>query len=63
VFYIQYKQPKNGRKKMEAYCVKCRSKKEMKSAKAITMKNGKPASKGVCPTCGTSMFRIGAAKK
>ena len=48
---------------MEAYCVKCRSKKEMKSAKAITMKNGKPASKGVCPTCGTSMFRIGAAKK
>ena len=48
---------------MEAYCVKCRSKKEMKSAKAITMKNGKPATKGVCPTCGTSMFRIGAAKK
>ncbi|MGP8079616.1 MAG: DUF5679 domain-containing protein, partial [Dehalococcoidales bacterium] len=25
---------------MEAYCVKCRSKKEMKNAKAITMKNG-----------------------
>jgi hypothetical protein len=25
---------------MEAYCVKCRTKKEMKSAKAITMKNG-----------------------
>ena len=44
---------------MEAYCVKCRSKKEMKSAKAVTMKNGKPANKGVCPTCGTSMFRIG----
>ena len=29
---------------MEAYCVKCRGKKEMKDAKAITMKNGKPAS-------------------
>ena len=28
---------------MEAYCVKCRVKKEMKDAKAITMKNGKPA--------------------
>ena len=26
---------------MEAYCVKCRSKKEMKNAKAVTMKNGK----------------------
>ncbi len=44
---------------MEAYCVKCRAKKEMKDAKAITMKNGKPATQGVCPTCGTKMFRIG----
>ena len=28
---------------MEAYCIKCRVKREMKDAKAITMKNGKPA--------------------
>jgi len=28
---------------MQAYCVKCRAKKEMKNPKAITMKNGKPA--------------------
>jgi len=34
----------------------------MKSAKAVTMKNGKPATQGICPTCGTKMFRIGAAK-
>jgi hypothetical protein len=47
-------------KKMEAYCVKCRSKKEIKNAKAITMKNGKPATQGVCGTCGTKMFRIGS---
>jgi Zn finger protein HypA/HybF involved in hydrogenase expression len=44
---------------MQAYCVKCRAKQEMKDAKAITMKNGKPATQGVCPTCGTKMFRIG----
>ena len=44
---------------MQAYCVKCRAKKEMKDAKAITMKNGKPATQGVCPTRGTKMFRIG----
>lgn len=44
---------------MQAYCVKCRGKKEMKDAKSITMKNGKPATQGVCPTCGTKMFRIG----
>jgi len=44
---------------MQAYCMKCRAKKEMKDPKAITMKNGKPATQGTCPTCGTKMFRIG----
>ena len=44
---------------MQAYCVKCRAKKEMKDPKSITMKNGKPATQGTCPTCGTKMFRIG----
>jgi RNase P subunit RPR2 len=47
---------------MEAYCVKCRTKRVVKNAKVIMMKNGKPATQGVCPTCGTKMFRIGAAK-
>ena len=47
---------------MQAYCVKCRTKREIKDAKAITMKNGKPATQGVCPTCGTKMFRIGKAQ-
>ena len=45
--------------KMQAYCVKCRAKREMKDTKAITMKNGKPATQGVCPVCSTKMFRIG----
>jgi hypothetical protein len=44
---------------MQGYCVKCRAKQEIKDAKAITMKNGKPATQGVCPKCGTKMFRIG----
>ncbi|GAA4811140.1 DUF5679 domain-containing protein [Litoribaculum gwangyangense] len=43
---------------MEAYCVKCKSKKEMKDAAETTMKNGRKAMKGKCPTCGTGMFRI-----
>ncbi len=42
------------------YCVKCRAKKEVASPEKVTMKNGKPALKGVCPTCGTKMFKIGA---
>ena len=44
---------------MEAYCVKCRAKQEMKYPTKITMKNGKPATQGICPKCGTKMFRIG----
>ena len=47
---------------MEAYCVKCKAKREMKNAKQVTMKNGKPATQGECPTCGTKMFKIGAGK-
>ncbi len=41
---------------MKAYCVKCRAKKEMKDPESITMKNGKLATQGVCPACGTKMF-------
>jgi RNase P subunit RPR2 len=44
---------------MQAYCLKCRQQREMKDAQAITMKNGKPATSGTCPVCGTKMFRIG----
>jgi hypothetical protein len=52
---------KEGDWQMEAYCVKCKAKREMKDAKAVTMKNGKPATQGICPTCGTKMFKIGKA--
>jgi RNase P subunit RPR2 len=46
----------------EAYCVKCKTKREMKNAQEIKMKSGRPAVTGVCPVCGTKMFRIGATK-
>lgn len=44
---------------MEGYCVKCKQKRIMNDEKKITMKNGKPATQGICSTCGTKMFRIG----
>ena len=44
---------------MEAYCVKCRDKREINNSQSITMKNGRPATQGVCGTCGTKVFRIG----
>lgn len=49
-------------KEVTAYCVKCREKRVMKDRESVTLKNGKPASKGTCPTCGTKMFRIGKIK-
>jgi len=58
---IYYVKRIHGLRLMEAYCMKCRAKREMKDAKAIKMKNGKPATQGVCPKCGTKMFRIGKA--
>ena len=48
---------------MEAYCVKCRAKQEMVSPEEVTLKNGKPATKGTCAACGTKMFKIGKAKQ
>ncbi len=47
---------------VQAYCVKCKAKREMKDAASVTLKNGKPATKGKCPVCGTTIMRIGAAK-
>ena len=46
---------------MQAYCMKCRAKREMKNPRSIIMKNRRPATQGVCPVCGTKMFRIGRA--
>jgi hypothetical protein len=42
-----------------AYCVKCKSKHEMGAPKIVTMKNGRPATKGTCPRCGIGMYKIG----
>ncbi len=45
----------------QAYCVKCRASKDIKNAIQVTLKNGRPATQGECPTCGTKVFRIGKA--
>ena len=43
----------------QAYCVKCKTKRDMKNEKQVTMKNGRNATSGVCSVCGTKMFKIG----
>ncbi len=45
-----------------AYCLKCREKREITNAEAVTLKNGRPAMRGDCPVCGTKVFRIGGAE-
>ena len=47
----------------EGYCVKCKAKKEIAFPQAVTMKNGRPAIKGKCPTCGTGIMLIQGSKK
>jgi hypothetical protein len=42
----------------QGYCVKCKAKKDIVDAVEETMKNGRKAIKGKCPTCGTVMFKI-----
>lgn len=44
---------------MEAYCVKCKTKREMSEPQAVFTDNATPATRGVCPVCGTTMFRMG----
>ncbi len=55
---VQPKYPGNMAAAVEAYCVKCKAKRNMKDPKENTMANGRKAMKGTCPTCGTGMFKI-----
>ncbi|MBL7164160.1 MAG: type I DNA topoisomerase [Anaerolineales bacterium] len=44
---------------MEAYCVKCKEKREIKEAQAVFTATGTPATRGICPVCDTGLYRMG----
>ena len=44
---------------MEAYCVKCREKREIQNPVADFNRAGAPVTKGTCGVCGTKMNRMG----
>ena len=44
---------------MEAYCMKCKTKREMKDPVASFNSKGSPVTLGTCPVCGTKLYRIG----
>ena len=48
---------------LEAYCVKCKTKRKIKNPIATVMKNGRDAVKGSCSICDCNVFRIGKMKK
>ena len=45
---------------MEAYCVKCKTKREMQNPQALFSARGAAYSQGVCAVCGTKLTRWGA---
>ncbi len=45
---------------MEAYCVKCRTKREILEAVAEFNAKGTPVTRGKCSVCGTTLYRMGA---
>jgi hypothetical protein len=44
---------------IEAYCVRCRDKVEMEQPQPVWTSRGQAATRGICPDCGTLIFRIG----
>jgi len=48
---------------VEAYCVKCKSKRTIKDPFETTLKNGRSAIKGKCVKCGSKVCRMGKILK
>ena len=42
----------------DAYCTKCRTKREITDPKEVTLTNGRHAVQGTCPICGTKLLRF-----
>jgi hypothetical protein len=51
-----------GEDGLKGFCMKCQAERELTDTEAVIMKNGRPATKGRCPVCGTGMFRLGKAE-
>ena len=47
----------------EAYCVKCKTKRQIQNPEEIIMSNGRHAIKGICSFCNCKIFQIRKIKK
>ncbi len=44
---------------IEAYCVRCRDTIEMEEPQPVWTRKGSPGTRGFCPVCGSTVFRMG----
>jgi len=44
---------------MEAYCLKCKTKRELVDPQPVFFSNGTAATRGTCPVCGSAMNKMG----
>jgi len=44
---------------IEAYCMKCKTKRVMQDPQPVFTARGQPATRGTCPECGTTLFKMG----
>lgn len=47
---------------LQAYCVKCRTKREMQNPIPLFNAKGSAYTKGTCPVCGTNLMRLGVTE-
>lgn len=43
---------------MQAYCLKCRTMRDLEAPQQVTLKNGKTAMQAPCGVCGTRMSKL-----
>ena len=59
---VQVSQIRNRKSPMEAYCVKCKAKREIQNPQALFNARGAAYTKGTCSVCGTNVMRLGATE-
>lgn len=50
----------NNTGSLQAYCVKCKTKRALGASQPVYTKTGTPGTRGQCSECGTKLFRMGA---
>ena len=45
--------------KIIAYCLKCKTKTEMKDSRSVYTESGRPGTRGICSLCGSAVFKMG----